>query len=238
MSLNPKKEAYNLFQVKKELEEIEEESNACASFLRSKEQKLSEEREERIVNYRKEASDAYDSTQLVRERLDDELKKNKISREKEVMQIQFEEKQRKNDMWEDMEKWQSFDIRNSELRQQYLDRDSARDKDDLHFKTNEFRKALECKKSYDNNLFDNKMKYLTKSKKDFLEVLDGKTRLARTLGDVETKKLMAAEAQKTADEVRLASNESCERTVNKALGYGIPFRTRRNNNNYEIDYYL
>jgi hypothetical protein len=227
MCLNPKSDIFNLLQVKNELEEIEEEGNAFASSLRRKEQILNEEREERVVKYRKEASDAYDSTQLVRERLDDEFKKNKISTDNEIMKIKFEEKQRKKDMWEDMERWQSFGIKNSELRQQYLDRDSARDKDDSHFKTNEFRKALEFKKSFYSNACDNKMKILTHITKSSMDVLDGQTRLARTLADVETKKIMAADAQKSANEVRLASNESCERIFNRAIGYGIRFITNK-----------
>jgi len=126
----------------------------------------------------------------------------------------------KKDSWEENEKWQALSRKNTELRQQTLDRDSARDKEELDNKTHNFRKAIDYKIRDDNNSTDNRMKYLEKVKNDCLAVLDGQANVEKIREDAERLKLLAA-------------NENCEITINNAIDYGIPISYKKRNNDYK-----
>lgn len=101
----------------------------------------------------------------------------------------------------DWEEFQAREIKSSELRQQYLNRDSHRDKMERQDKVDKFKDLLYHKKTYDTSLTHNKMMLMDKYKNNQLQITDSETRKYKAQEESNRAALMAADARKGSNEV-------------------------------------
>lgn len=228
MSLNPEDSRYFFNLMTEELDDLKEDFDDFSQKIAAKEAERNKEREERIQNIRKEASDAYRSTQIGRCQHDKEYAAHRKRREKEMILRKAEERQQAADRKEEWEEFQTREIKSSELRQQYLDRDSLRDKLERQDKVDKFKDLLDHKKSYDDGRTKNNLMLMEKHRNSQLQITDAETRKFKAQEDSNRAALIAADARKGSNEVNLAAWQSCERTVTKAIEHGIPTRKKGN----------
>ena len=234
MSFDPDEEEFNLNKMREELYHIEQENARYAAFLRDKELKLQEDSQARIRGYRQDVSNMYKATQNLEARLEAKSDALKEKLDDERRQRKLAEKERRIEHWEEMERLYYHDLKHKEMRQQYLVRDSQRERDDLRFTTEQFGKAIDHKITLENTRTDNLLKRMEQGKHHMVDIMDSHTRYERARGNAEMQKLLTADAQKSAHEKLLASNQSAERSINNLIKNGTPVYYRTNR---ELTYY-